>query len=360
MAARTRTGLAARLALVAGSILFTLFAVEIGCRLLRGPAALWSWKNYVLDERRKLAERNQGSRFTLDPTLGYVQRAGYDSENIHYDADGFRVVPPLPAGARPGLVLATGDSFTQGDEVADAETWPAILQAALGQKVVNAGVAAYGIDQTVLRTEQLAARLRPSLVIVGFIADDLRRAEMSRTWGAPKPYFEPRPDGTIELRNVPVPPPPNPADTLDFWQRAFGWSIALDTFLEMKGWRYEWVIDHQRALPPGTGERLLACPLMQRLAALGIPVLVVAQYDFYVWVDAEFGAEQHRQSKAVLACAEKAGLAAVDTYEATEKAVKGDGLRTVYRAWHPGPVGYRLIAREIEAGLARKGYIPPR
>ena len=90
-----------------------------------------------------------------------------------------------------------------------------------------------------------------SLLVLGFIADDLRRAEMSRTWGAPKPYFEPTAGGAIALRNVPVPAPPDPADTLDFWQRAFGWSVALETFLEMKGWRYEWVVDHHRVLPPG-------------------------------------------------------------------------------------------------------------
>ena len=115
---------------------------------------------------------------------------------------------------------------------------------------------------------------------------------MSRTWGTEKPYFTLNGDAA-ELHNVPVPPSPDPRDTLDFWQKAFGWSVLLDTVLIHQGRQYEWLVDHRRATPPGTGERL-ACPLLRRLAALGVPTLVVAQYDFYVWQNAEFAAEQHR------------------------------------------------------------------
>ncbi len=355
-----RTGLLARIALIAGSVVFTLIVLELGARLVvRGPKALVNWKNIVLDERRGLANQNQGGRFSYDPLLGYVQRSGFESSQLNYDAHGFRAMPPLPAGATENPpILATGDSFTQGDEAADDETWPAGLQQRLKWRVVNAGVAAYGLDQTILRTEQLAASLKPAALVVGFIADNLRRAEMSRTWGAPKPYFEliPRPGGEdeVELRNVPVPAAPDPRDTLDFWERTFGWSVALEAFLTLKGWRYEWVIDHKRAMPPGTGEKL-ACPLMRRLARLGIPTLVVAQYDIYVWQNEDFAREQRRQSAVVLECAAKAGLAALDTYEAMAEAVRKDGLRKVYAAWHPSPQGYRLIADSIADEMEKRG-----
>jgi lysophospholipase L1-like esterase len=353
---QVRTSLGARIALIAGSVLLTLAVLELGCRLLRGPDKLLDWKNIVLDERIGLAGQNQGSRFSYDPLLGYVQRGGFASSLINYDAQGFRVMPPLPAGAIDAPpILATGDSFTQGDEAADNETWPARLQQRLRWRVVNAGVAAYGIDQTVLRTEQLAAQLEPAAIVVGFIADNLRRAEMSRTWGAPKPYFELK-DGEAVLRNVPVPPAPDPRDTLGFWERAFGWSVALETFLEIKGWRYEWVVDHERATPPGTGEKL-ACPLMKRLARLGIPTLVVAQYDFYVWENEAFGAGQRRLSRIVLECAEKAGLAKLDLYAATARAIRQGGRNAIYHAWHPSPEGYRLIADGIAAEMTRRGML---
>ncbi len=157
---------------------------------------------------------------------------------------------------------------------------------------------------------------------------------------------------------MPVPPSPKPQDTLSFLQHAFGWSILVDTVLRHQGWQYEWAVDHERATPRGTGERL-ACPLMRRLADLGVPMLVVAQYDFYVWENAEFATEQRRLSSAVLKCARDAGLATLDLYDETARAVRTHGRGALYRTWHPSPEGYRLIAEGIAAELRRR-HMPPR
>jgi lysophospholipase L1-like esterase len=135
--------------------------------------------------------------------------------------------------------------------------------------------------------------------------------------------------------------------------------VLLDTVLIHQGRQYEWLVDHRRATPPGTGAKL-ACPLLRRLAALGVPILVVAQYDFYVWQNAEFAAEQRRVSQAVLKCAEAAGLAGLDLYDQTEKAVRTRGLNTLYLTWHPSPAGYRLIAEAIAAELERRHMAPTR
>ena len=346
-----------RITLVIASLLFSLLVLEIGCRAARGPHALLHWKNIVLDQRQGMARHNLDTRFAYDRLLGYAQRPGFDSPDLNYDQHGFRLMPPLPADATEGPpVLATGDSFTQGDEVKDAETWPAFLQGMTKRKTINAGVAAYGIDQTVLRTEQLAAEVKPSVIVIGFTADDLRRAEMSRTWGAEKPYFTVKGED-LELHNVPVPAPPRPEDTLDFWQWTFGWSVLLDTVLLHQGWQYEWAVDHKRATPPGTGERL-ACLLMRRLANLDVPTLVVAQYDLYVWQNADFAAEQRRLSQGLLKCAKAAGLATLDLYDAMAKAVHDDGREKIYGAWHPSPEGYELIARGIADELKRR-HMPP-
>jgi len=85
-----------------------------------------------------------------------------------------------------------------------------------------------------------------------------------------------------------------------------------------------------------------------------VPTLVVAQYDFYVWRNAAFAAEQHRVSQAALKCAEAAGLASLDLYDETEKAVRARGHDALYLTWHPSPAGYRLIAEAIAAELARR------
>jgi hypothetical protein len=339
-----------RLALILGSVLFSLILLELGCRLLRGPDTLVRWDNIIRRERVGSVADNTARRYRYDRDLGWVQKE-VASARVNYDAEGIRLTPLTPevdTSAAP--VLATGDSYTQGDEVDDTDTWPAWLQGLLDRRVINAGVAAYGLDQTVLRTEQLAPRLKPALIVLGFIADDVRRSEMSRTWGAEKPYFVLK-DGALVLRNVPVPPSPDPGTTLDFWQRAFGWSVLLDTVLRHEGWQYEWMVDHVRVMPRGEG-LLLACPMMQRLKKLGIPTLVVAQYVFYTWQDAEFGAEQHRVAQAVLSCAEAAGLPTLDLYQPFAQAVKTRGLRTIYGAWHPSPEGYKLIAQEVAKKLS--------
>ena len=358
-ARRPRGSIVGPVVLVLCSILVTLFLLEIGCRLARGPETLLDWSNIVLRERLKMSAQNIGHRFAYDPLLGYVQREGYAEPGMSFGEHGFRTMPPPPADATDGPpVLATGDSYTQGDEVADDQTWPAQLQGLLRRRTINAGVAAYGFDQTVLRTEQLVPIVRPGLIVLGFIGDDLRRAEMSRTWGTEKPYFSVQ-NGVEELHNVPVPRSPDPRNTLDFGQNAVGWSVLLDTILVHQGLQYEWLVDHRRATPPGTGTRL-ACPLLRRIAALGVPTLVVAQYDFYVWQNAEFAAEQRRISQAVLKCAEAAGLASLDLYNRTEQSVRTRGLKTMYLTWHPSPAGYRLIAESIAAELERRHMAPPR
>jgi hypothetical protein len=346
-----------RAALVLVSVLVSLLLLELGCRLWRGPSALFDWSNIILAERQ--ATRDAGSgRMTRDSELGFVTRPGFSGDGVTYDRFGHRL-SPAPAGmalAEPP-VLAVGDSYAHGDEVSDGETWAALLQPLIGRRTVNAGVSGYGLDQIVLRAEKEVRELKPAALVLVFIAEDLRRSEMSRVWGAEKPYFEPA-AGTLTLRNVPVPPSPPPAATLDLWQRLFGWSVLVDTILRHKGWQYEWSIDHVRALPRGSGEAM-ACPLLKRLASLGVPTLVVAEYDPYVWKNADYAREQRRLSRTVLDCAREAGLGALDLFDAIDEGVTRDGYDAMFRSSHPGPLGHRIAAERIAEAL-KKGYMPPR
>lgn len=346
-----------RAALVLGSVLVTLFLLEVGCRLWRGPAALLDWSNIILAERQATLNAGAG-RLKRDSDLGFVLRPGYAAEGVTYDLHGHRLTP-APAGtvlAEPP-VLVVGDSYAHGDEVSDGETWAALLQPLIGRRTVNAGVSGYGLDQSVLRAEQQVREVKPAALVLVFIADNLRRAEMKRVWGAEKPYFEPAGE-TLALRNVPVPPSPAPSATLDLWQRLFGWSVLVDTILRHKGWQYEWSIDHARVLTRGAGAAM-ACPMLKRLAGLGVPTLVVAEYDPYVWKDADYAREQRRLSRTVLDCARAAGLGALDLFEAIDEGVTRDGYGAMFRTSHPGPLGHRIAAERIAAAL-KDGYMPPR
>jgi len=175
---------------------------------------------------------------------------------------------------------------------------------------------------------------------------------MRRQWGREKPWFERAGGGSeLVLRNVPVPPSPAPDETLSPLQAAFGWSVLLDTVLDRLRLRNAWHADVERALPSGEGERL-ACPLMRRLAALGVPTLVVAQYLPSAWDEPASTAEERRVVGVVLDCAAQAGLRTLDLYPAFDDAIRTGGRTAVFGGkWHPNWRGYLLIAREIASEL---------
>jgi hypothetical protein len=335
-----------RLSLILASIVATLVTLELGLRAST-VGYLFTWPNFVLDARTVLAERDS-RRYRHDADLGYVPQPGYRANGITIGDDGLRrsgfAVSDAP-------ILAVGDSFTFGDEVTDGETWPAALEHITGKQVLNGGVSGYGFDQTVLRAEQLASKYKPAAIVVSFIADDIRRDEMRRLWSADKPYFDLSGD-TLALRGVPVPEREDPASTLTFWQRTLGYSYLFDFILRRLDLLHDWFGDHIRVHPPGTGEAI-ACRLTDRLAELqrtsGAKVMLVAEYDPVVWDDPKFAAEQRRLASGLLACAERRGLATIDTFDAL--AATGNP-RSLYVLWHMSQQGNALIAKLIAAKLS--------
>lgn len=335
-----------RLGLILVAFVLTLGALEIGLRLTHGRWIL-AWPNLVLESRKVLADREH-SRFVEDPLLGYEPRPGYAADGVSFDDQGFRRTGEAPV---KDAVLAVGDSYTYGDEVTDSETWPAHLQRLMGRRVFNAGVSGYGIDQSVLRAEKLASGRSLSTIVVSFIADDVQRTEMSRLWGAQKPYFDIA--GTmLVLRNVPVPPRPDPRTTLSIWQRTLGYSFLVDFVLRRFNLLHNWFGDHIRVHDEGDGERI-ACLLTGRLAELqrisGARVLLMAQYDPVVWQDPKFAAEQRRITQGVLRCGQQAGLAVLDTFETLSKA---PDPKKLYGLWHMNDAGNALIAKQVAGAIA--------
>lgn len=346
-AQRPRTSLPGRIAIVLVALLVGFGLLEVGLRAWYW-SWLFSWPNFVLEARSVLRERDTG-RYAHDPQVGYVPRAGHAQEGITIEAHGLRKTGDAPAGD-PAPILAVGDSFTFGDEVADGQSWPAQLQALTGRQVLNGGVSGYGVDQIVLRAEMLAPLVKPDAIVVAFIADDIRRTEMRRLWSADKPYFD-LVDGKAVPRNVPVPPRSEPSSTLSIWQRTLGYSFLFDFVLRRLELLHDWYGDHVRVHPPGTGERI-ACALMPRLARLkestGAELLVVAEYDPVVWDDPAFAAEQRRLTAGLLDCARQSGLRTLDSYDAL--AATG-APRKLYVLWHMSEAGNRLVAELVARAL---------
>jgi lysophospholipase L1-like esterase len=359
------------LALLLGSLLFGLIILELGARLLRGPEWLSQWPNLVAVHRSESAS-DVARHAVYDDELGFAPlpearllNMAHESDgtirrtNASHDARGLRLAPAGAPLSLPGpAILAAGDSFTYGAEVDDADTWPVALQSILGQPVVNAGANGYGIDQIVLRAEQVARAVHPGVIVIAFIHDDQRRAELGRVWGAAKPYFDVA-DEMLSLRNVPVPPPGTQQASLTLWQRLYGRSMLVQKPMQALGLMDAWSHDDVRIHPAGEGERI-ACLLMKRLADDGrrfeAKVVVVGLYDADAWRWRWLGslARQHRALGATLSCAAKAGIETIDTYDAFDRAVSAGGVDAMYHRWHPNAAGNRLIAELIAARLRKE------
>src|SRR5436190_12317986 len=143
-----------------------------------------------------------------DALLGWRHKANCDDPTSNITGDyGVRMnsakIKPLPTRA----ILAVGDSFTAGADVAEHESYVAQLEAMLDYPVINGGVGGYGTDQMILAAERFIPLLHPAMIVVGVLDDDIDRAGHRTFSGASKPWFELRPDGELVHHNNPVPPP---------------------------------------------------------------------------------------------------------------------------------------------------------
>jgi hypothetical protein len=193
-------------AIMSAAIAVAMLALEAGVRLNRGVLFSSGQDGDAAAAPARAITRTSIAAY--DPLLGHIPTPNlvgfrnYDA-NVTTDAEGLRLNGPGPRP--PGRsVLAIGDSFTFGLEVDDDASWPARLEGLLGRPVINAGVFGYGIDQIVLRGEQLVeAHKDVDLVVLAVFGGDIERSEYSYLF-ATKPYFDIR-NGALELQNVPVP-----------------------------------------------------------------------------------------------------------------------------------------------------------
>ena len=179
--ARARTQTAKKL-LFAGSLVVLVWAAfeALGFASYYATDDLYDHRARVLGriDAASLAE----TRPLVDALLGWSQEPGTRIETncigfeIEYrvDAAGARTYPGYDA-ARAAIVVA-GDSYTRGDEVADAEAYPAQLAEQLGAPVANLGVGGFGPTQALLRLERELARYPAARVaVLGVMYENIYR-----------------------------------------------------------------------------------------------------------------------------------------------------------------------------------------
>jgi lysophospholipase L1-like esterase len=101
-----------------------------------------------------------------------------------------KIAPPeKPKDAAEYRILFVGDSFTFGWGVEAQQTFAALVQEQLNKSLpelrvvaINAGVPAYGPENELETVKQLAAKVKPSLVVLGFTENDLENAVGGRDY----------------------------------------------------------------------------------------------------------------------------------------------------------------------------------
>jgi hypothetical protein len=83
-------------------------------------------------------------------------------------------------------------------------------------------------------------------------------------------------------------------------------------------------------------------------------MLVVAEYNRYVFENEDYGAETHRMTGVVLKCAADLGLVTLDMFEVDRDAVRQRGIAALFRRSHPSPDGAKLTADAIAGALEKR------
>jgi hypothetical protein len=125
---------------------------------------------------------------SFDPELGYtlcdcVMKDGHDgSYSVYsYHPTGERRI--INYAEKPCRINTYGDSYTQGHQVSNGETWQEFLAAHLGEPIRNYGVGGYGVYQAyrrMLRTEK--TEQSAEYVIINIFSDDHLRNVYSWRW----------------------------------------------------------------------------------------------------------------------------------------------------------------------------------
>jgi hypothetical protein len=324
----------ANVALLFVSLLATLLTIEFGYRLVAGLPLLklanWRTEHVITVNLGEL-------KAIRDPVLGWTNKS------VNYNEDGYTTIEYGvrknfdETTIRTGGMLAAGDSFTEGWEVKDHESWPAVVEKLTSVPVVNAGTGGYGADQTILRAEQMLPIVKPKILLIGFHEIAIFRAGHS-VFGAPKPYF------TFEHGELQYHPPqfvePHEKTTTALppayrIREALGYSAFVDYLLSRLNPNF-WHGDTDQDLyeKSGADEVAVTCALLKRLKSRadqdGIHVMLILQYYATLILDSD---RPGPNSLAVAACAREIGIRVVDQF-APLRAIVAAGGPTIIRDYY--------------------------
>jgi hypothetical protein len=356
---------------IAASVALLLLGLEVAVHIANG-VPLTPIHNFVT--RRLNAVHGTGGFRVHDPLVGWITRPNFTFErrgkHFVFGEHGARMSSHELVPLQQGAILLVGNSFGMGGEVDNNESWPAQLERMIGVQVINAAVSGYGLDQTVLRAEELAPKLKPRMILVqARLAFGISVNRMSLFGGAPKPYFMAR-HGQLVLANVPV---PRAATSRDIgWLRlilAYSYLVHhAMTRLELLQWWISPAMADRFVLSNSEAVEV-TCLLMRRLAELRdrhqVPVVLVFQYGGHEAMSPALPWEADRSR--IISCAEIEKIEIIDELEALRSYCRAEGEAAYRGLWilhdndqsygHMSPAGNRLIAQLVQSHLASRGAV---
>jgi hypothetical protein len=140
--------------------------------------------NYYLDKAfipRKYSDADDELGFVRKPRVSWRQYNSDTSRIVDYQTDenGFR----NPPGVTTADVVFIGDSYTEGAQVSEDETFVRRVATLSGLSVQNLGRSVYGPQQELIVLRKYALAYRPRVVVWQlFEGNDLRDAEVFAEW----------------------------------------------------------------------------------------------------------------------------------------------------------------------------------
>lgn len=338
------------------SLTISLIACEAGLRLW-GGVPLFEFPDFRL---RQVIRDTLTGALEYDAILGWRLKSHLSYPHFHTINYGIRRNGPNDDHVRTGGVLVAGASFTAGSEVEDEETWPAQLESLIQQPVVNGGEGGFGADQIVLRAEELLPIVRPTVLVVDLVSDNITTSGYSYS-GYPKPYFTIVNDQLV-LHNSPVPHyRPLASPKFDFLKDVLAYSYVVDRIMATYFRDYWYSSTGAKFERIANDDVEVTCRLLQRLKKKAkeqnIRTVISMQYGGnYV------GDTKARTAPVVLVeeCARSFGFQVVDEFDYLRNLLTSDpaafarhyvmGANGLYG--HKSVFGNRQIAAMISQALA--------